>query len=521
MIEPSYGFYERIEELAKKNPQKCILTINESKLTYKDLITSSTHIAEALRKRGVGKDDKVAMILPNSLHWYQCFWAIVKLGAIPVPLDPQVGKWEIIELFNAAKIRSCFTCFRFRGNMHLDNITSSLDDLSDLDDIIVVDTDMNIKDKYPAAPLVLLDELVDNLYKEVIGDPAPPVNNEILLMACTSGTTGNPKIIVVDHAGFYKAEMDMAEYLDFSEDDRMVVGMPLFHLGGFGMGLQMVLKGGEVYYQGIFDPEDFLRTIEKEKITAIQLSPTLVKIILSVPDFNTYDLSSVRLSYFAGEVLPDEIAKKISNELGIRVVNVIGSTETATMVVWDSQFDNDVDSNIFRKLSFTDFRVCNEHDVEVGVDEIGEIHIFTDGILLEYFNNQTETEKKIYIKDGRRWFKTGDLGRKLADGRIKFVGRNKRIIKRGANLIYPEEIESFFINHPDVEAIAITNEKSEIYGEMIIAHVQIASSKNIKAGDLIKYCRGKLAGYKIPDKFIITDKIPISIGKIQHKYLKK
>jgi fatty-acyl-CoA synthase len=340
------------------------------------------------------------------------------------------------------------------------------------------------------------------------------------MLACTSGSTGNPKVIAVPHVGFYQSQLDMADYLGFDDSDIMLLGMPLYHQGGFGMGLQMVLKGGTVMYQSLFDPEVFLKLVTEKRITIIQLTSTLTKILLSVPDFDKYDLSCVRICYFAGEVLPKEIAKVFYEKLNIRVINIIGSSESGTMVVWDSKYDSDVDPSDFRPLPFTKMMILNEEENEVECEEIGSIFIHTDALIAEYYKNEDETSAKLRWFEGLKWFNTGDLGKKLPDGRVRFTGRAKRIIKRGSNLVCPEEIEAFLLTHPKIEAIAVLGQKHDLLGEMIIAYIQPKKNFVITRGHILKYCQGKLSAYKVPDKVIITDEIPRDIGKVQFKYLK-
>ena len=208
----------------------------------------------------------------------------------------------------------------------------------------------------------------------------------------------------------------MGSYLDFSENEVMMLGMTLYHQGGFGMGLQTTVKGGTVMYQPQFNPVSFLETVQKYHVTVIQLTSTLAKVLLSTPDFDKYDLSSVKACYFAGEVLPKEIADVFVNKLGIRVINVIGSSETATMVVWDSDTDNGTDPSDFRKLPFTDFKVADAEGNDVGTEEVGELCINTTAVITDYFGNpELSSEKIITSEDGRRWFMTGDLVKRLPD----------------------------------------------------------------------------------------------------------
>ena len=152
--------------------------------------------------------------------------------------------------------------------------------------------------------------------------------------------TGNPKILTVPHLGFLKSQTDMAAYLDFGPKDRVLLGMPLFHQGGFGMGLQALVAGAQAMYVQTFDPTHFLSHLAQTKATVAQLSPTLGKLILTVPDFAKQDLASWRMAYFAGELLSDDLAARFWKDLSLQVINVVGSSETGTMLVWNSATDS-------------------------------------------------------------------------------------------------------------------------------------------------------------------------------------
>lgn len=501
-----------IKEYTGANPEKPLITIDGESASYGDFIHAVEKVSRALHCSGIGAGEKVAMILPNSVWWYKIFWGIVKTGAHPVPLDPQIGEWEIIKLLSLLKVETCFIASAYRANNIAANIKKAKDKLPLLKRVISLDHEE--------------DGILSHSSFLAKGDfsvevPSDSEGKGSLMLACTSGSTGNPKVIVVPYQGFYKAQKDMASYLNFGPDDVMLLGMPLYHQGGFGMGLQMVVSGGSVIYQTIFDPVTFLKTIEEERVSVIQLTPTLAKIILSTPDFSRFDLSSLRMCYFAGEVLPGEIARRFYEDLNIRVINIIGSSETATMVLWDSDHDRDTDVSDFRELPFTAMKILNENLDEAEPGGQGTIFIHTDALITEYYKNEAETALRIHQLEGKTWFNTGDLGIKLPGGRVRFAGRSKRIIKRGANLVYPEEIESFLLTHPEIEAVAVTGETHELIGQIIIAYIQPQKGKSITRGTIVKFSKGKLAAYKIPDQVISTDAIPHDIGKIQYKYLRK
>lgn len=514
----------RLIAITENSDDKVMIKIDDTHLTYKDFLSRYRTLTTSLIKQGFKKGDKAAILAPNTIDWYPLFWAISAAGGIPVPLDPQIGEWEFQQLCSQIDFRIVFTVKAFRNMNHLDKVAHwEAQDRPGRKAVIIDDTDT--LGTLSSGTLTSEESLNDyRLQSSGVQPPFPgeqPEPNDPLMFACTSGTTGNPKILVVPQEGFGKAEWDMADYLDLSPEDVMLIGMPLYHQGGFGMGLQGAIKGSRMIYQSRFDPVKFLETVEKEKVTTVQLTATLAKILFSVPNFEQYDLSSLRLAYFAGEVLPREIADRCIEQLGMRVINILGSSETATMLIWDSHFHIKSDCNSYATLPFTKVKLVTEDGRSADPGEKAMIHISTDALLSRYYNNPDETAKKLYSDQQGRWFITGDLGQLLDNGRILFAGRQKRVIKRGANLVHAEEIESFLLSHPQICAAAITGKADPLMGESIHGAIQITPNSSVTEKEILAYCRGKLSGYKIPDSLSIHENIPKGIGKIQYKYLFK
>ncbi len=514
----SENFFDYYAGYAEKTPDKPALRIDDETVSYKEFMERTAVLGSAMKKLGIGPDDKVGICMPNSIEWYIVFWSAVRIGAQPVPMDPQSGSLELSRLIPATTSKVLFVTEKYRNNNIIGAVSALVPGQLSLDKVVCFAPDEAI----PADSTYVSAEKFIAEFGEKECDIYQPEYLHTMSLACTSGSTGTPKILSVPSGGFLSTQKEMGDYLGFTADDVMMLGMTLYHQGGFGMGLQMSLKGGTVMYQPQFNPISFLETVQKYKVNIIQLTSTLAKVLLSTPDFDKYDLSSVRICYFAGEVLPKEIADTFVEKLGIRVVNIIGSSETCTMVVWDSATDAGTDPSDFRKLSFTDFRVIDEKHNDVAEGEVGELCVYTDGVILNYFGNpELSAEKILTDEQGRRWFCTGDLVNKLPNGIVRFAGRSKRIIKRGGNLVHAEEVEACLLTHPKIAAAAVTDEPHPVIGQQIVAYIQPKGDEKVTRGELARYFDGKLSAYKVPDKVVLVEEIPKDIGKIQFKYLRK
>jgi fatty-acyl-CoA synthase len=511
-------YFDFFQTYAEQTPDKVLLRIDEDTVTYREFMEETARLASGMRALGIQEDDKVGLLMPNSIAWYLVYWAAIRIGAQPVPIDPQSGVMELSRLLPASTVKICFAAEKYRTNQILQTLTELIPQKLTMGHVICMTETLPEQ----APDCFITEQAFREKYCSETCDCHVPAEDHIMSLACTSGSTGIPKILSVPYYGFLVSQMDMGEYLGFTADDVMMIGMTLYHQGGFGMGLQMTLKGGTVLYQPQFQPVTFLETVEKYHITAIQLTSTLAKVLLSTPNFSQYDLSSVRICYFAGEVLPKELADVFVKELHIRVINVIGSSETATMVVWDSARDGDVDPSDFRKLPFTDAKVIDAKQQTVPAGTVGELCVKTDAVITEYFGNPTLSQEKIIPDtDGKRWFCTGDLVQQQEDGRLRFAGRSKRIIKRGGNLVHAEEVEACLLTHPDIAAAAVTAEEHPAIGQQIVAYIQPNGDIRITRGQIAKYFDGKLSAYKVPDKVVLVEEIPKDIGKIQFKYLRR
>ncbi len=514
----SKNFFDYYSKYAQETPDKVLLRIDDNTLTYSEFMEKTALFGSALKKLGIGENDKVGLVMPNSIEWFIAFWSAVRIGAQPVPMDPQSGSLELSRLIPATTVKVIFAFEKYKANSILGAVSALVPEKISLTKVICF-ADENALPKDDCY--ITADKFVAE-YGEKECEIFQPEYLHTMSLACTSGSTGTPKILSVPSGGFLSTQKDMGDYLEFTSDDVMMLGMTLYHQGGFGMGQQMALKGGTMMYQPQFNPVEFLETVQKYKVNVIQLTSTLAKVLLSTPDFDKYDLSSVRACYFAGEVLPKEIADIFVEKLGIRVINVIGSSETCTMVVWDSARDAGTDPSDFRKLSFTDVRVIDAQHNDVAEGEIGELCVYTDGVITDYFGNPELSAEKILTDDqGRRWFCTGDLVNKLPNGIVRFAGRSKRIIKRGGNLVHAEEVEACLLTHPKIAAAAVTDEPHPVIGQQIVAYIQPKGDEKVTRGELARYFDGKLSAYKVPDKVVLVEEIPKDIGKIQFKYLRK
>jgi fatty-acyl-CoA synthase len=494
----------------EKAPNRMVLAVGSQRLTWAELVLKGDRVAAALHALGVRKGDRVGLLTPNGVSWYLFLYATVRLGAVPVPFDPQMGEFEIVHLFERIGVRVVLIAPRYRSLRHGDILARLRPQLPDLRRLIV---DGEAPDDGFVMPLETL------LSGEAGALPPLPTldREESNVFFCTTGSTGNPKIVDVPCRIFDDNVAANAPRWGFAEGDRFLLSMPLYHFAGFGWGLSCLSAGGSTYYGEDFAPSSFLETIDRERVTSLLLTPTVAKILMTHPKFGQARLDSLRQVVFTGEYLADALAQKFSEERGLHVVNALGMTETFVFLDWDSKRDRGTSANSLCPNGGVEVKLRNAQGAECAPNEEGVVHV-RGSVMKGYFRLPEVTRETI---DANGWLSTGDLAVRDEHGRIRFVGRRKRVIKRGSNLVSPEEIEQFLRTHPACAAVVIDSEPDPIIGERIVAHVQPAEGRTVTSEDLLAFCRNQISAYKIPDEFCFMTEVPTTVGKANPTLLRK
>ncbi|PIP40283.1 hypothetical protein CO110_07060 [Candidatus Desantisbacteria bacterium CG_4_9_14_3_um_filter_40_11] len=339
----------------EKNPDKLVICVGNEQITYKELVEKGDQIATALYEMGIRKGDRVGILIPNSINWYLFLYGIVRLGAVVVPFDPQIGEHEIKYLFDKIGVRIILVAPKFRGLDHSGIITNLRSELLDLQKIII-DGDCEEDGFHIAFNSLLFCNDTSILNKFHFSMDRENSN----IFFCTTGSTGNPKIVDVPCRIIDDNIVRNAVRWGFKNNDRFLLSMPLYHCAGFGWGLSCLSIGGSICYEKIFSPSAFLEQIQQEKVTKILITPTIAKILLTHPKFAVYNLTSLNEVIFTGESLSDELAYKFVDGLNLRVVNALGMTETFVYLDWDSIRDKGVSANNLSQIPMINIKIINK-----------------------------------------------------------------------------------------------------------------------------------------------------------------
>ncbi len=498
--------------------------------TYREFQAEVNRCARAFLAIGVKPGDRVGMWSPNRYEWTVTQFATAKIGAILVNINPAYGVFELEYALNLAGTRFLVTADAFKASDYRGMLYELAPELKNcrpgqlqckrlpqLEGIINLDTHAHEGMWSWAEFLKHADEAdqskVDKIQATLQFDD--PINIQF-----TSGTTGAPKGATLSHHNILNNGYFVAESMNFNERDRLVIPVPLYHCFGMVMAnLGCVTHGSTMIYPGEgFEPRSVLEAVHKEKATALYGVPTMFIAELSHPDFEQFDLSSLRTGIMAGSICPSEVMKQVNGKMHIKDLQIAyGMTETSpvsTQTRSTDPFEKQV-TTVGRTQPHLESKVVDPATGAIQPrGEIGELCTRGYSVMLKYWNNEEKTRETI---DEAGWMHTGDLAEMDEDGYVQIVGRIKDMVIRGGENIYPKEIEEFLYTHPAVSEVQVTGIPDDKYGEELIAWVKLKpEADDVSPEDLQAFCKGKIAHYKIPRNFKFVDEFPMTVtGKIQ------
>jgi fatty-acyl-CoA synthase len=335
----------------------------------------------------------------------------------------------------------------------------------------------------------------------------------------TSGTTGFPKGATLTHHGILNNGFFVGEEMKFTHHDRLCIPVPFYHCFGMVLGnLACVTHGATmVLPSDAFSSQTVLRTVEEERCTALHGVPTMFIAELNDPNFNQFDLSSLRTGVMAGSPCPVEVMKKVISDMGIREITICyGMTETSP-VSFQTRLDDPFElrvSTVGHPLPHVEAKVIEPlTNRTLTRGTAGELCVRGYLVMLKYWSNPEATREAI---DQEGWMRTGDLAVMQPNGYVNIVGRTKDMISRGGEKVFPREVEDFLYTHPKISDVQVIGVPSRKYGEEVMAWVKLKPGETATAEELQEFCKTRIAYFKIPAYFKFTETFPMTVtGKIQ------
>ncbi len=484
--------------------------------TYGDMLRRVEDVAANLLALGLEPGDRVAIWSPNNSEWALTQYATALAGLILVNINPAYRLTELEYALNKAGCAAIITATRFKTSEYVTMLeTLGAEKLPGLRHRIQIGAGaapgwLNYAALMEPAPAAARQRLAAATARLQCDDP---INIQF-----TSGTTGAPKGATLTHHNILNNGYFIGEAQRLTEQDSVCIPVPLYHCFGMVLGnLACTTHGAAMVYptEG-FDPLATLEAVQAERCTALYGVPTMFIAQLNHPEFARFDLTSLRTGIMAGSPCPIEVMRRCIADMHMRDVTIAyGMTETSPV-----SFQSGTEDPIERRVS-TVGRIHPHVEVKI-VDAEGRVvprgmagELCTRGysVMQGYWGEPERTAEAI---DAARWMHTGDLAVLDAEGYCNIVGRIKDMVIRGGENIYPREVEDFLFRHPKVSEVQVVGVPDDRMGEELCAWIRLKPGESATAEDILAFCRGQIAHYKIPRHVRFVEEFPMTVtGKVQ------
>ncbi len=497
--------------------------------TYKLFGEAVTTCARALLACGIEKGDRVGIWSPNCAEWAVLQFATAKAGIILVNINPSYRKHELSYVLNQSGCKMLVLAAEFKSSNYVKMLTDVAPDLlmttfGKLDSDVLPDLKMAVllgaQSRGGLSSWESFMELSSEVDASALAERQASLTfDDPINIQYTSGTTGQPKGATLSHHNILNNGYFVARSMQFSDEDRLVIPVPLYHCFGMVMGnIGCVTHGATMIYPSEgFEPGSVLEAAANEKATAIYGVPTMFIAQLDHPDFERYDLTHLRTGIMAGSLCPTEVMKKVQSLMHMKDVQIAyGMTETSpvsTQTRMGASLEKQV-STVGQVHPHLEVKIINEKTGQLVPRGVaGELCTRGYSVMLGYWNDREKTEEAI---DAARWMHTGDIATMDDEGYISISGRIKDMIIRGGENVYPKEIEEYLYSHHKISDVQVIGIPSQKYGEEVMAWVKLKEGATVTDTELREYCKDEIAHYKIPKYFKITDDFPMTVtGKIR------
>ena len=481
--------------------------------SYTELDAEIDRLARALLASGLAVGDRVALWAPNRYEWVLAQYATARIGVIMVCINPAYRTHELEFALNQSGSVMLLAAPEFKTSNYRQMWADVAEQCPEIREAIFFD-DPTWDALLERAEKVTSDEVKERSESLVNTDP--------INIQYTSGTTGLPKGATLTHRNILNNGYFVGEGCGYTEHDRVCIPVPFYHCFGMVMGNLGCTSHGStmVIPNDAFEPVSVLEAVQDEKCTSLYGVPTMFIAELGVPEFESYDLSSLRTGIMAGSPCPVEVMKQVIERMNMDEVTIAyGMTETSpvsTQTGADDSIDQRVGS-VGRVHPHVEIRVADPETGEtVARGESGEFQTRGYSVMEGYWNEEEKTAQAI---DAEGWMHTGDLAVMDVDGYVNITGRIKDLIIRGGENISPREIEEFLYGHPDIIDVQVVGVPDEKFGEEVCAFIQARDGASVDTDAVREFCQGKIAHYKVPRYVLSIEDFPMTVtGKIQ-KYL--
>jgi len=527
--------FTRFEQMCEKYPDRIALVYLGEGVSYARLRDLINRFAGSLNNLGVGKGDRVMIYIPNCTQWVIAFFGIQKIGAVAVPISPIYTSYEIEYMINDSGAETiicqdtnfCYVREIFSRSCLRNVIVTNLVDLLPF-------WKRAVGELFRKIPRGTVEKdknlyMFNDLLKARPQHPDPKIDPwaDLSYILYTGGTTGFPKGVPGNHIGMTSYIGDIMEdvvggYIEEGRDTYIAVN-PLFHIMALGFFVAVGLNyGNTTILMPVPEIDAILMAIQRYKVRFLLGVPALYRMILENDRLDRYDPGSLRYCFCGGDVLPTEVFNRWKQNFGIPIYQVYGSTEAGHVTY--SRLDREPEPmSVGVPLKSRTCSIVDPDTLEpVSIGETGELLVTSDYTIKSYWNKPEETARSYAEMDGKVYYRMGDYVRQDEKGEIYYVERSADIIKYKGYRISASEIEAVLQDHPTVIGACVVGVADDRVGERIKAMVVLKEdARGVDASELMKWCRNRLAPYKIPRYIEFRDMLPKSkVGKLLRREIR-
>ncbi len=479
-------------------------------VSFAEVNDRSERLASWLIGQGVQAGDRVAILAKDSVASYELLFAVVKAKAVLVPINWRCSAAEVAFIVSDSAAK-----FLFVGTEFADRMESVRQVAPEIREVMLGGSGSGI------GEFARIVETASGRAEGVEYHEEDPV-----VQIYTSGTTGNPKGVVLANRTFFRLLHGMRQrgdlWMDLNPDDRLLLSLPQFHIGGLWWAVQGFLAGATGYLIDQFRPVQVLETIARNRLTKVPLVPAMIQFVLAEPSARTTDLSSVQAVLYGGSPISPGLLERAMDLFRCDFFQIYGLTETGNMAVCLRPADHvRGDERLLaagKPLPGVEAKVVDTDGRETGPGQVGEILLKSPSRMLSY-HGSLESTAATMTEDG--WIRTGDAGYRDSDGYLFVQDRIKDLIIYACKNISPAAVEAVLCRHPEIAEAAVVGAPDERWGEIVTAFVVTRPGETLKTKELMQFIRGQVADFEIPRSIRFVDSLPRNpSGKILKRELR-
>ena len=519
-----------LQDAAGTFPQQEALVVRHQDIrwSYAELLRRVDDLAAGFIAMGFAPGDRVGIWAPNCAEWVITQFATARAGLILVNINPAYRTHELEYVLNKVSCKGLVTAGRFKSSNYIAMLQDLAPELNSAEpgdlasrrlphlEAVIRLGEEETPGCYNFSRIPAMGGVGERRRLEELSVLLQP--DDAINIQFTSGTTGSPKGATLTHFNILNNGYFVGEAMKFTARDRVCIPVPFYHCFGMVLGnLNCITHGAAMVIPNDgFDPALTLATVSAERCTALYGVPTMFIAELDLPEFQDYDLSSLRTGIMAGSSCPIEIMKRVVAEMNMSEITIAyGMTETSPV-----SFQSGTDDPLQRRVStvgrihpHVQVKIIDAEGRTVPLGEKGELCTRGYNVMLGYWDDEDKTGEAI---DASGWMHTGDLATIDAQGYCNIVGRVKDMVIRGGENIYPREVEEFLFSHDSIQDVAVFGVPDGKYGEQLCAWIKLKDGGALDEAGIQAFCRDRIAHYKVPYYVRFVDEFPMTVtGKLQ------